>query len=100
MKIKSFHAVRWGLAALLVLSTLVYAQGLKPIQLPKDWRRQLRQERNFAGLFYLHSKLARVQDFFQVAFVKFLAVFVCFEQMLGQFLFVALDDEFEFVEVT
>jgi SagB-type dehydrogenase family enzyme len=35
MKTKSSHAVRWGLAALLAFSTLVYAQGLKPIQLPK-----------------------------------------------------------------
>jgi SagB-type dehydrogenase family enzyme len=35
MKTKSFHAVCWGLAALLTFSTLVCAQGLKPIQLPK-----------------------------------------------------------------
>jgi SagB-type dehydrogenase family enzyme len=35
MKTKSSHAVCWGLAALLAFSTLVYAQSLKPIQLPK-----------------------------------------------------------------
>jgi SagB-type dehydrogenase family enzyme len=35
VKIKSSHTVRWGLAALLVFSTLVHAQDLKPIQLPK-----------------------------------------------------------------
>jgi nitroreductase len=35
MKTKSSHAMHWGLAALLAFSTLVYAQGLKPIQLPK-----------------------------------------------------------------
>jgi SagB-type dehydrogenase family enzyme len=35
MKTKSSHAVCWGLAALLAFSTLVYAQGLEPIQLPK-----------------------------------------------------------------
>jgi SagB-type dehydrogenase family enzyme len=35
MNTKSFCAVRWGLAALLAFSTLVSAQELKPIQLPK-----------------------------------------------------------------
>jgi len=35
MNTKSSHAVRWGLMALLVFSTLVSAQDLKPIQLPK-----------------------------------------------------------------
>ena len=35
MKTKSSHAVCWGLAALLAFSTFVYAQDLKPIQLPK-----------------------------------------------------------------
>ena len=35
MNTKSSHAVRWGLAALLAFSTLVSAQDLKPIQLPK-----------------------------------------------------------------
>jgi len=35
MNAKSSHAARWGLAALLAFSTLVSAQELKPIQLPK-----------------------------------------------------------------
>ena len=35
MNAKSSHAVRWGLMALLAFSTLVSAQDLKPIQLPK-----------------------------------------------------------------
>ena len=35
MNTKSSHAVRWGLTALLAFSTLVSAQDLKPIQLPK-----------------------------------------------------------------
>lgn len=35
MKTKSSHAARWGLIALLAFSTLVSAQDLKPIQLPK-----------------------------------------------------------------
>jgi SagB-type dehydrogenase family enzyme len=35
MNTKSSHAARWGLAMLFAFSTLVSAQGLKPIQLPK-----------------------------------------------------------------
>jgi SagB-type dehydrogenase family enzyme len=35
MNAKSSHAVHWGLAALLAFSTLVSAQDLKPVQLPK-----------------------------------------------------------------
>jgi len=35
MNAKSFPDVRWGLAALLAFSTLVSAEDLKPIQLPK-----------------------------------------------------------------
>jgi hypothetical protein len=48
--------------------------------------------------FYLHSKLTRVRNFFQVAVVKLIAVFLGFQQVLAQFLFVALDDEFEFIQ--
>jgi len=43
-------------------------------------------------------KPTRIRDFFQAAAVKLVAEFLGFQQVLAQFLFVALDDEFEFVQ--
>src|SRR5581483_12525794 len=50
-------------------------------------------------LLHIEPKLTRRRHAFEVALVKFLPVFLGFEQVLIQLLAVAPDDELEFVEI-